>query len=93
MGPAHHQTMRWFRQFGLEPALSSEPADHIGLQLVFFSELLNSSETDETVRQFFDGQLEWGQVLADKLIEKALHPLYLSLGRELKGLSSSIKDN
>lgn len=93
MGPAHHNAMAWFREFGIEPALPNEPADHLGLQLVFFAELLNTDEPDETLGRFFEEQLQWGQALAEKLIENARHPLYLSLGRELKALFSLIKDN
>jgi TorA maturation chaperone TorD len=81
MGPAHHAALDWFRRYGAEPSASNEPADHLGLLLLFFAQLLTNEEDTETLKQFRAQHLDWSVTLLEKMKTEARHPLHLSLAR------------
>ena len=85
-GPAHHSALEWYRRYGAEPADETEPADHIGLLLVFYARLLLVGEESETVAAFVDEHLSWAPAYLEKLSTEARHPLY----RVLADVSRSI---
>lgn len=59
LGPAHHGALAWFRRVGFEPNLDSEPADHIGLLLLFYAMLLDSETPPAQVAAFEKQHLGW----------------------------------
>ena len=60
MGAAHHSALAWFQRFGFEPANRSEPADHIGLLLLFYAKFLGTEGVSEnTLEQFEEAHLTW----------------------------------
>jgi TorA maturation chaperone TorD len=59
MGQAHLSALEWYRRFGAEPAASNEPADHVGLLLLFLAHLLDSGTDSEVVRRFGSEHLAW----------------------------------
>lgn len=81
MGPAHHAALDWYRRYGAEPAVSNEPADHLGLLLLFFAQLLTNEEDPETLNQFRTQHLDWSVTLLEKMKTEARHPLHLALAR------------
>jgi TorA maturation chaperone TorD len=76
MGAPHHQALEWFREYGFEPAAESEPADHIGLLLLFYARLLASGEDSGRLASFRDDHLRWAPRLLARISLEARHPLY-----------------
>jgi TorA maturation chaperone TorD len=83
MGRSHHSALAWYRRYGFEPVLDNEPADHLGLLLVFYAHLLGSGESDETLSKFEAEHLAWASRFIAKLREHARHPAYVQLAEDL----------
>lgn len=83
MGEAHRSALAWYRRYGFEPALSSEPADHLGLLLLFYARLLAAGEDSAILEQFEREHLEWAPRFAACLEVEARHPRYRALARRL----------
>lgn len=81
MGPAHHSALEWYRRYGTEPALSNEPADHLGLLLLFYAQLLAGEEEEAVLKQFRAQHLDWAVGLLQQMRDEARHPLHLALAR------------
>jgi len=76
MGAPHHRALDWFREYGFEPAAENEPADHLGLLLLFYARLLASGEESARLASFRDDHLLWAPRLLKKISAEARHPLY-----------------
>jgi TorA maturation chaperone TorD len=76
MGAAHHQALEWFRQYGFEPAAENEPADHLGLLLLFYARMLAAGEESETLAAFHEEHLKWAPRLLARISSETRHPLY-----------------
>ena len=63
MGPAHHSVLAWYRAEGIEPKRDNEPADHIGLLLVFWAHLLENGTDDERRARYWREHLAWTPLL------------------------------
>jgi TorA maturation chaperone TorD len=83
MGPAHHAALAWYRRYGFEPALANEPADHLGLLLLFYARLLAAGEDSAVLEQFEREHLAWARRFAACLGAEARHPRYRTLARRL----------
>lgn len=83
-GPAHHSALEWFRRYGAEPQNAQEPADHLGLLLLFYARLIEEDEPAETTGAFAREHIAWALQFAGKLQQEARHPLYLALAREIQ---------
>jgi TorA maturation chaperone TorD len=60
MGASHHQALQWFRRYGFEPVLQNEPADHVGLLLLFYAHLLDRDDVREPELAAFErAHLTW----------------------------------
>jgi TorA maturation chaperone TorD len=59
MGEAHLSALEWFRQYGVEPSATNDPADHVGLLLLFYAHLLETEAPPETVERFRAVHLDW----------------------------------
>jgi TorA maturation chaperone TorD len=92
-GPAHHSALDWFRRHGAEPQNTQEPADHLGLLLLFYARLIEAGEPAEILDAFAREHIAWTAQYASKLKQEARHPLYLALAREIQvicgGLTSA----
>ena len=83
MGPAHHAALAWYRRHGFEPVADSEPADHLGLLLVFYAHLL-AQDADQTTLGLFEREhLLWTRHFIDRLQLHARHPLFVRLAESL----------
>lgn len=67
LGPAHHGALAFFREFGFMPNLESEPADHIGLLLLFYAMLLDRAAPPAQVAAFEKQHLGWIPRFAEAL--------------------------
>lgn len=83
MGLAHHSALEWYRRHGFEPAIENEPADHIGLLLLFYAHLLAAGESEETLGRFEEQHLAWAPRFTAKLREHARHPRFVQLAADL----------
>jgi TorA maturation chaperone TorD len=59
MGETHLSALEWFRQFDVEPAAMNEPADHVGLLLLFYAHLLEADVSSAVLEQFTSQHLDW----------------------------------
>ena len=83
MGQAHHSALSWYRRYGFEPALENEPADHLGLLLLFYAQMLASETETATLDEFERQHLAWAPRFVEKLKENARHPRYQQLAEDL----------
>jgi TorA maturation chaperone TorD len=83
MGLSHHSALDWYRRFGFEPTQENEPADHLGLLLLFYAHLLAGGVNDETLLRFEEQHLAWAASFAARLGEHARHPRFAQLAADL----------
>jgi TorA maturation chaperone TorD len=87
-GPAHHSALDWYRRYGAEPQNTNEPADHLGLLLLFYARLIEAGESAETIDTFQREHIAWAAQFGAKLRQEARHPLYLALARDIQSISA-----
>ena len=83
MGSAHHSALEWYRRFGFEPALDNEPADHLGLLLLFYAHLLAADAPEPELAAYEAQHLAWVPRFLAKLEQHAVHPRFRALAAEL----------
>jgi TorA maturation chaperone TorD len=76
MGTPHQRALDWFQEYGFESAAENEPADHLGLLLLFYARLLASGEESARLASFRNDHLLWSPRLLKKISAEARHPLY-----------------
>ncbi|MGQ9916107.1 MAG: TorD/DmsD family molecular chaperone [Bryobacteraceae bacterium] len=82
-GDAHHRALGWYRRYGFEPSSKNEPADHLGLLLLFYAKLLADGEPAAVLEQFENEHLRWAQQFVEKLKLEARHPYFQQLAERL----------
>ena len=82
-GGAHHSALAWYRRYGFEPALKNEPADHLGLLLLFYARLLATEEDGAAIARFEEEHLAWAPRFIEKLAAEARHERFRTLARDL----------
>ncbi len=88
LGPPHHMALGWFREFGFEPAIESEPADHAGLLLLFYAWLLDGGADSETLARFEADHLKWMGPFAESLNRHCQTERFRELAQVLSQLVS-----
>lgn len=83
MGLSHHSALEWYRRFGFEPATENEPADHLGLLLLFYAHLLAADAKETDLERFEREHLGWVPAFAARLKEHARHPRFIELAGQL----------
>jgi len=86
-GANHHSALVWYRQYGFEPKLGSEPADHVGLLLTFAAWLI---ENGEDPRAFADQHLSWIPDYCARLEKEARTPWFTELAARARQAAASI---
>jgi TorA maturation chaperone TorD len=81
MGEAHLRALEWYRRQGVEPVPANEPADHIGLLLLFFARLIEAGALHSELVQFAADHLGWVPAFAQALLTEARHPFYQKLAQ------------
>lgn len=90
MGEPHSTALAWYREEGFEPQLENEPADHIGLLLLFLGRLLEAGASEDRLRRFRDEHLAWTVPYLDGLAAGARHPFYVRLARFAGKLAAEV---
>lgn len=83
MGHSHSSALAFYREYRLEPARGSEPADHAGLLLLFAGVLLKRGIAEEEFERFRIRHLDWIRDLAQRIAAETLLEFYRLLSREL----------
>ncbi|MCL5744556.1 MAG: molecular chaperone TorD family protein, partial [Acidobacteria bacterium] len=76
---AQRSALAWYRAAGVEPRLTNEPADHIGLLLAFFAHMLATENDPDVVRAFADEHLAWVPAFCDRVSHETRHTFYRQL--------------
>lgn len=84
MGEPHLSALDWFRRFGAEPAAANEPADHIGLLLLFCSHLLETGAEPEAVERFRSEHLDWATGLCEAIGRATRLAFYRAVSERLR---------
>ncbi|GIU74569.1 MAG: hypothetical protein KatS3mg004_1656 [Bryobacteraceae bacterium] len=82
-GDSHHRALAWYRRYGFEPAAKNEPADHLGLLLLFYAKLLADGEPADVLEKFENEHLRWAEQFVAKLKSEARHPYFRELAERL----------
>ncbi len=86
LGPAHQSALAWYRRFEVEPAAENEPADHIGLLLLFYARLLAEQVPDETLDEFRRQHLAWIPAFLARVQDETRSEAFRSLAAEVTTL-------
>jgi TorA maturation chaperone TorD len=81
MGEPHHKALAWYRELGFAPAAQNEPADHIGLLLLFYAKLLAEDIAEEDLARFRADHFAWMPAFLEKLAAESRHPIYTELAK------------
>ena len=65
MGPAHVSALEWYAKHGTCPRADPEPADHAGLLLMFYAQLLVAGASRAVLRAFGERHLSWVPAFAE----------------------------
>jgi TorA maturation chaperone TorD len=79
MGSAHKSASLWYSKYGAAPKASSDPADHIGLLLMFYAQLASAEAEEEECRRFAAQHLAWIPGFCDKIARESKHDFYVRL--------------
>lgn len=91
MGEAHHSALRWYRNYGVEPAAETEPADHIGLLLIFYGHLLSCGAPPQQLAAFYREHLAWIPDFCRRLERKTRLDFYRLLARLCRRLMAAVE--
>ena len=83
LGTAHHSALDWYRRYGVESQLESEPADHAGLLLLFYAQLLAAGEPEETLALFRAQHLSWLPAFFAQVASETAEEAYRNLAPEV----------
>ena len=86
LGAPHHSALEWYRRFGFEPAIETEPADHAGLLLLFYVHLIESGAAPAAILEFERAHLAWLGRFGRHLLETTNDAVYSSIGESLAAM-------
>jgi TorA maturation chaperone TorD len=89
MGPAHVSALEWYAKHGTCPRADSEPADHAGLLLMFYAQLLVTGASCDDLRAFGDRHLSWLPAFAESFGRETRHPFYRWLSTRICELTTT----
>jgi TorA maturation chaperone TorD len=88
MGEPHLRALDWFRRYDVEPAASNDPADHVGLLLLFYARLLDAGAPVGDRCGFARDHLAWVPGFCDQVTEETRHPFYRLLAGMTRRLTA-----
>lgn len=83
MGESHSSALAFFREYKIQPAHGSEPADHAGLLLLFAGMLLERGVPADEFERFRIRHLDWIPEFAKKVEAETRLDFYRLLAGEL----------
>ncbi len=86
-GENHHGALAWYRRYGFEPRLGSEPADQVGLLLTFAAWLM---ENGEDPKAFAAEHLAWIPDYCARLENEARTPWFAELASRTRKAASAV---
>ncbi len=86
MGEPHLHALEWYRRYDVEPAAASDPADHVGLLLLFYARLLAAEAPAEERSAFAAGHLAWIPAFCESVLVETKHPFYRLLAERTRAL-------
>lgn len=86
MGEAHLSALEWFRRYEVEPVTQNDPADHVGLLLLFYARLLEDDIAPEERARFAAGHLAWVPAFCQGVESETRHPFFRLLANETRGI-------
>ncbi|MBS1854344.1 MAG: molecular chaperone TorD family protein [Acidobacteria bacterium] len=93
MGEPHLGALAWYRRFGVEPVTRNDPADHIGLLLMFYARLLEVDAAEEVRSRFAAEHLAWIPAFCDAIEKETRHPFYRLLAARTRQLATGILEH
>lgn len=81
MGETHLQALEWYRRYEVEPQAANEPADHIGLLLLFYGRLLAEEAPEPVLREFAAAHLAWIPEFCESVEAQTKLPFYRQVAR------------
>lgn len=88
MGEAHVSALNWYGRYGAAPKLSGDPADHVGMLLTFYAQMMVAGAAPEELERFADRHLGWIPAFAESVATNARHEFYRELGRWVTEVTS-----
>jgi TorA maturation chaperone TorD len=89
MGESHHGALAWYRELGFDTVAENEPADHIGLLLLFYAKLLSEDVAGEELARFRRDHFAWLPDFLAKMAAASRHPFYRQLALSTRQLVES----
>ncbi len=90
MAEPHLGALAWYRRFGVEPVTRNDPADHIGLLLLFYARLCEADATEADRSQFAAEHLAWIPGFCDSVEKETRHAFYRLLAVTARRLVSGV---
>jgi len=88
LGQPHLSALDWYRRFKVEPAANNEPADHAGLLILFYAQLLREGLFEEAER-FRVEHLAWLERFCGCLKLHASLDFYRLVGERTNALTKA----
>ena len=76
MGEAHLSALGWYRRYDVEPARLNDPADHVGLLLLFYARLLELEADGSILDRFWEEHLMWIVRFCESVRSESKDPFY-----------------
>jgi TorA maturation chaperone TorD len=92
MGDAHRSAQAWYARYDAAPRRQFEPADHAGLLLMFYAQLLAAHAPHEELAAFYERHISWIAGLGQSVAVHARPGFYREFGAWLAGLVSGPPD-
>jgi TorA maturation chaperone TorD len=81
MGEAHASALEWYTRYGAAPRAAGDPADHIGLLLTFYAQLLAAGADADERQLFANRHLAWIPAFARSVATESRCEFYTRLGQ------------
>ena len=92
MGEAHTSALEWYARYGAVPAAGNNPADHVGLLLMFYAQLMVSGAHADELQRFSANHLSWIPEFGASVAAESRIAFYRELGRWVQDLHPTGSD-
>lgn len=92
MGEAHTSALEWYARYGAVPAAENNPADHVGLLLMFYAQMMESGADAADLQRFSARHLSWTREFAASVAAESRLAFYRELGNWVQDLRPTASD-